>query len=54
MQHFSKLTFKDLLYRMAFAFLLVFTSISLKAQTEIATAKSFLTDNTEKYKLYFA
>jgi Zn-dependent metalloprotease len=36
---------------MAFAFLLVFTSISLKAQTEIATAKSFLTDNTEKYKL---
>ena len=51
MQHFSKLTSKGLLCRLAFAFLLVFASVSLKAQTEIATAKTHLADNTEKYKL---
>ena len=51
MQHFSKLTLKGLLHRLAFAFLLVFASVSLKAQTEIATAKTYLTDNAEKYKL---
>ncbi|MEY4538995.1 MAG: hypothetical protein RLZZ306_752, partial [Bacteroidota bacterium] len=51
MQHFSKLTSKGLLCRLAFAFLLVFASVSLKAQTEIATAKTHLANNTEKYKI---
>ena len=51
MQHFSKLTSKGLLCRMAFVFLLVFASVALKAQTEIASAKTYLTDNAEKFKL---
>ena len=51
MQHFSKQTPKGLLCRLAFAFLLVFASVSLKAQTEIAAAKTHLAENTEKYKI---
>ncbi len=51
MQQLSKLNSKGLFFRLAFAFLLAFTSLSLKAQTEIATAKSFLTENSTKYKL---
>ena len=49
MQQLSELTIKGLFSKLAFAFLMVFTSISLKAQTEIATAKSYLTDNITKY-----
>jgi Fungalysin metallopeptidase (M36)/Fungalysin/Thermolysin Propeptide Motif len=51
MQHFSKLTPKGLLCKVAFAFLLLLTSVSLKAQTEIATAKTHLANNTDKYRL---
>lgn len=51
MQFFIKLTSQGLLCRVGFAFLLVFTSVSLKAQTEITPAKSYLTDNAEKLKV---
>jgi hypothetical protein len=51
MQHFFKLTPKGLLYKLAFAFLFLLTSASLKAQTEIAVAKTHLANNTEKYRL---
>ncbi len=51
MQKFSRFISEGLFAKLVLAFLLAFTSISLKAQTEIATAKNYLSDNLTKYKL---
>jgi Fungalysin metallopeptidase (M36)/Fungalysin/Thermolysin Propeptide Motif len=51
MQKFSRFLSEGLFAKLVLAFLLAFTSISLKAQTEITTAKNYLSDNIAKYKL---
>jgi hypothetical protein len=51
MQKLSRFLTEGFLSKFVLAFLLAFSSISLKAQTEIATAKNYLSDNISKYKL---
>jgi Fungalysin metallopeptidase (M36)/Fungalysin/Thermolysin Propeptide Motif len=51
MQKFSRFLSEGLFAKLVFTFLLAFASISLKAQTEITTAKTYLDDNLSKYKL---
>jgi hypothetical protein len=42
---------QGLFVKMAFAILFAFLSVSVKAQTEVTTAKTYLNANTAKYKL---
>ena len=51
MKHIFRIKNQGLLAKVIFAFLLAFLSISVKAQTEIATAKNYLTANAAKEKL---
>ena len=51
MKHIFRIKNQGLLAKVIFAFLLAFLSISVKAQTEIATAKNYLTANASKEKL---
>ena len=51
MKHIFQIKNQGLLAKIIFAFLLAFLSISVKAQTEIAIAKNYLTTNATKEKL---